>query len=352
MAEASLQRLLELSASLPDSAQRSEQRELVQTLARELNIALPDGAPPSLVQPEVEANDKPAIPEVEANGKPAIPEVEANGKPAIPEVEANDKPVIPEVEANERPVAAAREKFQKEQVHEHASAPPRKEPRKNTPPASAQRSALTGSNGASAGECDLSSADIKNAYDQVRDDSAPTNWLLLGYGSSKKTLELYGSGEGGLQEFVANLKQDEVTYGYVRVIYGDSQRSKFVFVTYVPEGLSGMSKAKANMHKPSVIQFLKYMHVEVTATTTNELNGPSIQAKLTAAAGANYGTGGAAPSGSEDYGSIKDTARSFFMQTETKGNKQNIVYHKGPLSDTTPVALQGRAGITEKYIKV
>ncbi len=36
------------------------------------------------------------------------------------------------------------------------------------------------------------------------------------------------------KEFVASLKEDEVTYGYLRVIYGDSQRSKFVFVTYVP----------------------------------------------------------------------------------------------------------------------
>jgi len=200
-------------------------------------------------------------------------------------------------------------------------------------------------------DCDISSSAIKDAYDQVRDDSSTTNWMLMGYGSNKKALELYGSGTGGLKEFATKLKEDEVTYGYVRVIYGDSQRSKFVFVTYVPEGLSGMNKAKANMHKPAVIAFLQYMHVEVYASTTAELDEPLIQAKLKAAAGANYGTGGEVPAGSEDFGSIKDSARNFFQQTETKGNRQSIVYHKGPLADTTPVALTGRPGITEKYIK-
>jgi len=200
-------------------------------------------------------------------------------------------------------------------------------------------------------DCDISSPAIKEAYEQVRDDEAPTNWMLMGYGSNKKALELYGSGTGGLEEFATKLKEDEVTYGYVRVIYGDSQRSKFVFVTYVPEGLSGMNKAKANMHKPAVIAFVQYMHIEVYASTTAELDEPLIQAKLKAAAGANYGTGGEAPAGSEDFGSVKDNAKNFFQQTESKGNRQSIVYHKGPLAETTPVALQGRAGITEKYIK-
>jgi hypothetical protein len=40
-------------------------------------------------------------------------------------------------------------------------------------------------------------------------------------------------------------------------IYGENNRAKFVFIVYVPEGLSGMAKAKANMHKPFVDAFLK-----------------------------------------------------------------------------------------------
>jgi len=206
------------------------------------------------------------------------------------------------------------------------------------------------SNGTGNSDCDISSPAIKDAYDQVRDDNSPVNWISLGYGSSKKVLELYGSGEGSLEEFTSSLKDDEVTFGYVRIIYGDSQRSKFVLISYVPDGLSILTKARATTHKPAVTQYLKYMHSDIYATTKAELAEDVIQAKLQAAAGANYGTGGTAAAGSEDFGSIKDNAKNFFQQTEGKGSRQTIVYHKGPLAETTPVSLQGRAGITDKYI--
>jgi len=125
---------------------------------------------------------------------------------------------------------------------------------------------------------------------------------------------------------------------------------QFVFITHVPEGLSGLSKAKANMHKPSVDSFLKYFHVQVNATTTSDLQESTVQAKLTAASGANYGTGGAAPAGSENFGNIKSNAKTFFSETEKKGSV-SISYNKDPLSTTTPVNISGRAGITEKYIR-
>jgi len=320
MAE-SLQRLIQLGASLPNAALRKEQRELVHKLAHELHV------------PVDTLNDS------------------DHSADAAPE---NAKKFHTRDESAESPSVSAREKFQKqdklnEQIRQQATLP-KKEARKSViRPTSVNLSAQQSNTGNS--DCDISSADIKNAYDQVRDDSSPTNWMALGYGTSKKSLSLYGSGEGSLKEFTASLKDDEVTYGYVRVIYGDSQRSKFVFITFVPEGLSILTKARANTHKPAVTQYLKYLHTDVYATSVSELDEDVIQAKLKAASGANYGTGGTAAAGSEDFGSIKDNARSFFQKTESQGNRQSIIYDKGPLSDTTPVALTGRAGITEKYIK-
>lgn len=316
MAESSLQRLLALGASLPDVSLRNEQRELVHKLAQELHV-------PLVVLRDVEPSE--AAPEHKK--KPHVREEITSG------------------------ASSAREKFQRQEKQQQkeqkqAATLPRKTARNGT-----LRSAPPASNGAGNSDCDISSPEIKSAYDQVRDDSSPISWIALGYGSSKKALELRGSGEGGLQGFTAGLKDDETTYGYVRVIFGDSQRSKFVFVTYVPETLSTITKARANTHKPTISQYLKYMHIEHTANNLAELEEDVIQAKLAAAAGANYGTGGTAAAGSEDFGSIKDNAKNFFQQTESQGNRQSIVYHKGPLAETTPVALQGRAGITEKYIK-
>jgi len=314
MSEATLQRLLQLSSSLPNATLRQEQRDLVNQLAQELNITL---------------------------------EPITNGDHSHSE-ETTKK--SPRDEINSAGVSSAREKFKKQ---EQASSQEQKSNNTLRRGGEARKSVVkpAASNGTGNSDCDISSPAIKEAYDQVRDDNSPVGWISLGYGSSKKVLELYGSGEGGLKEFTASLKDDEITFGYVRVIYGDSQRSKFVLITYVPDGLSILTKARANTHKPAVTQYLKYMHSDVYATTLAELDEDVIQAKLKAAAGANYGTGGTAAAGSEDFGSIKDNAKNFFQQTEGKGTRQSIVYHKGPLAETTPVSLTGRAGITDKYIK-
>lgn len=320
MADLTLQRLLQLSSSLPNATLRQEQRDLVNKLAQEFNITLDLSSGDS---------DHADAASSETTKKSPRDEINSDG------------------------VSSAREKF-KRQAQQNTE-----EQKKSAINASIRRGDVrksvikspTLANGTGNSDCDISSPAIKDAYDQVRDDTSPLNWISLGYGGSKKALELYGSGEGALKEFTASLKDDEVTYGYVRVIYGDSQRSKFVFITYVPDGLSILTKSKANTHKPAVTQYLKYLHTDVYATTLAELDESEIQAKLKAASGANYGTGGTAAAGSEDFGSIKDNAKNFFQQTEGKGSRSSIVYHTGPLGGPTPVSLTGRAGITEKYIK-
>jgi len=318
MSESALQRLLQLGTSLPNATLRQEQRDLVTQLAQDLNITLDL----------------------------------SNGNHHEETTSPREEKKSPRDEINTEGVSSAREKF-KRQERENGNNHEQPRARSSTLPArkSVSVRSPTLSNGTGNSDCDISSPAIKEAYDQVRDDNSPVNWISLGYGSSKKALELYGSGEGSLEEFTSSLKDDEVTFGYVRIIYGDSQRSKFVLISYVPDGLSILTKARATTHKPAVTQYLKYMHSDVYATTKAELAEDVIQAKLQAAAGANYGTGGTAAAGSEDFGSIKDNAKSFFQQTEGKGSLQSIVYHKGPLGEATPVSLQGRAGITEKYIK-
>lgn len=224
MAELSLQRLLTLSASLPNAALRNEQRELVHTLAQELHV-------PLVVLRDTEPSSEDAL-------------------------EHSSKKVHVRDEIGSGP-SSAREKFQRQERQQQkeqkeASTLTRRVARHGT---GTLRSPPQAANGVGNSDCDISSSEIKNAYvnllslfslfwqalilvsnryDKVRDDSSAITWIALGYGANKKALELKGSGEGGLLEFTSSLKDDEITYGYVRVLYGDSQRSKFVFITYVP----------------------------------------------------------------------------------------------------------------------
>lgn len=323
-----LKRLLELSKLHSDVDAQNEQRELVEKIAHNLDVNL-DEETATTHSDEEHAH------------KHAHHSDDEVKKPAHHHSDEERKKPAPVEDAPKKSISSARERFEQESKAKKIE---RKPQRKSMPPPKRDTAPAAGGN-----ECDLSDPKVVNAYESVRDDNTDTNWLLLGYGGSKKTLQLYGSGKGGLKEFVAKLPENEVVYGYLRVVYGDSGRSKFVFVTYVPDTLSGLAKAKANMHKPSVDNFLKYFHIHVAATTASDLQEATIQAKLFAAGGANYGTGGQAPAGSENFGNIKNNARSFFSETEKKGSV-SIQYNKDPLAATTPVSLMGRAGITEKYI--
>ncbi len=103
---------------------------------------------------------------------------------------------------------------------------------------------------------DLSSADIQEAWQEVRSDKSETNWyecflliiffyeffqyrILLSYGENTDIV-LTGKGTGGLAEMKAQLNESQVYFGVVRVRAVDdhgSKRAKFVFVTYVGAGV-------------------------------------------------------------------------------------------------------------------
>jgi hypothetical protein len=141
-----------------------------------------------------------------------------------------------------------------------------------------------------------------------------TGWALLSYdGLSLVPAEAQFDTAGDAAADISALKaametrRDEVLYAYVHVLYGDSRRAKFVLFTYVPDSLSGMKKARANMHKPAVEAFVQYFHTMVQATSLNDVNADLVMDKIKRAAGANYG---GATSISADY---KDKALQSYI---------------------------------------
>lgn len=56
---------------------------------------------------------------------------------------------------------------------------------------------------------------------------------------------------------------DEACYMYLNYSFGDSNRSKFIFMTFVPDTLGGMAKSRIVGHRPAVAKFIKYSQIEV-----------------------------------------------------------------------------------------
>lgn len=67
---------------------------------------------------------------------------------------------------------------------------------------------------------DVSNAELKECYDDVRNDKTETDWALFGYTSDGKALEFRGKGSGGLDEMKEQFKDDEVIF-FFSSLFGD-----------------------------------------------------------------------------------------------------------------------------------
>ncbi|GAA5960061.1 hypothetical protein JCM3765_006151 [Sporobolomyces pararoseus] len=139
---------------------------------------------------------------------------------------------------------------------------------------------------------DVSASEIRDAYEDIRNDKTETNWLLLDYASPKEDrLVLTATGKGGLTELKENLKDENASFAYVRVKYAndtESTREKFIFVVWIGSGVKVMRKAKLSVHSADVKKVLSQFSIEVPANSLEDLNEDPIVVRLRKAGGASY----------------------------------------------------------------
>ncbi|GAA5883510.1 hypothetical protein JCM16303_005454 [Sporobolomyces ruberrimus] len=139
---------------------------------------------------------------------------------------------------------------------------------------------------------DVTSPEIRDAYEDIRNDKTETNWLLLDYASPKEDrLVLTATGNGGLTELKDNLKDENASFAYVRVKYAndtESTREKFIFVVWIGSGVKVMRKAKLSVHSADVKKVLSQFSIEVPANSLDDLAEDPIVVRLRKAGGASY----------------------------------------------------------------
>ncbi|KAG0166527.1 hypothetical protein DFQ28_010137 [Apophysomyces sp. BC1034] len=130
------------------------------------------------------------------------------------------------------------------------------------------------------------------AYEDVRDDKTETNWAFFDFANGKPDrLKVAGSGNGGLSEFIQQLKPEVAGWGYVRMNMSNdeySQRVKFVMVPWCGESVGVMRKAKLSIQIADVKNVLRNYHIEVPASSTQDLDEKELMTLLKRAGGANY----------------------------------------------------------------
>ena len=180
---------------------------------------------------------------------------------------------------------------------------------------------------------------------KIRDDGPDigksgdaTNWATFGY-EGKKKIVVQASGDGGYDEWLASLKDDQAQYSLLRLITGDreSKRVKFVMILWLGPNLGMVSKGRCGMHKGSVKDFIGQTHIEMTGEDREELTLAIIKDKLKRSAGADYDLGSnsrdaAGNDSAKGYdskaGEIQRQAKANYQAAEKVGNVGGATYGK------------------------
>ncbi|EFA83737.1 putative actin binding protein [Heterostelium album PN500] len=128
---------------------------------------------------------------------------------------------------------------------------------------------------------------VRAAIRDVRSDSTPTNWTLIGYQPNNTTLTVIASGNGDADELVAHLKPEIVAYGLVRVKtqFDLSEITQFVWINFVGESIPRMFRAKLGTHSGFVKETFSPFHVDIHASTPNEVSNDIVITRVTSNAG-------------------------------------------------------------------
>lgn len=139
------------------------------------------------------------------------------------------------------------------------------------------------------------SPEILAAYDDVRSDKSPTNWLLISYSAATgNQLVLSKTGTGGLEELASELDDTQVQYAYARVEYAndvESKRVKFAVIIWIGGSAKVMRKARASIESGAVKKVLAHHSIQVDASEKRDLDEKDIVARLRKAGGADYNGG-------------------------------------------------------------
>ncbi|KAM9969171.1 hypothetical protein ACTFIW_003722 [Dictyostelium discoideum] len=123
----------------------------------------------------------------------------------------------------------------------------------------------------------------KSAIADLRNDSTPTDWVLLSFESPKsQKIKLVGSGSGGVAELVEHLQDDLVGFALVRKIdkIDDSETVKFAFINFIGEKVGILQKGKISVTIGGVKDFLGSFQCDFLVTSKNEISDEIVLNKI------------------------------------------------------------------------
>jgi len=181
--------------------------------------------------------------------------------------------------------------------------------------------------------------EIKDAIADVRSDKTSTNWVLLTYsGENSNDVALSGKGDGGVNELISHLRDNNVSYGLVRVTerFDNSDTVKFVFIKWIGESIHRMLRARLGTHSGAVKEIIAPYHVDVEASNLSEISEEIVTRTVSKASGtAVHVREAQASSGSPSLGRAAVSSSS---SSPSGGGYANVKVSGPPKSDNVKFA--------------
>jgi hypothetical protein len=139
-------------------------------------------------------------------------------------------------------------------------------------------------------QVNLSSPDIRSAYDQVLSGAA--DYLILTYEKASNDLKVQTVEQGSLDDALFDFSSGRIQYGFIRVVDPNSKLPKFVLINWCGEGVPESRKGLFTSHAATVAQYMKNYHVSINARREDDLDSKGIMKKVTDSSGSKYSAAG------------------------------------------------------------
>lgn len=125
-------------------------------------------------------------------------------------------------------------------------------------------------------ETESNDPDIRMAYQSVTLQGS-LNWFILTYGKWSPALKLFAAGSHGLPELKQCIAQSEqsIFFAFMRILVDSI--SCFATITYIPEGTSGLRRARTSVAARTVQSWFKGPQATLTISHLDELTVNAIR---------------------------------------------------------------------------
>ncbi|XP_066501512.1 drebrin isoform X2 [Hoplias malabaricus] len=122
---------------------------------------------------------------------------------------------------------------------------------------------------------------LLTAYQDVIDETSPTDWALYTYEDDSNDLTLASSGGGGLAEITVTFDNSRIMYGFCSLKEPTATLPRYILINWVGEDVPDARKCACASHVATIAEFFQGVDVIINASSMDDIDPSAIGQRLT-----------------------------------------------------------------------